>query len=405
MPIKQLTTKGNVWKRTDGYWNGDIRYIDEKGNQRRKCFGARTKKEILIKLQGYKLQFQEEVDEAEGKTLTLKKSMKTWLETFKYTSVETTTYDRNEFTAKEYIYPILGDKYIVNITAADVHEILVRMMQKGYSHSTVKKVYSLMNQYFRYIYSEDLIPKNPMKNVRMIKKDIFLSAQGKDDLPTRDSITILTDDEIKLLRKEIYETREDGSLIHSQASAYLLMLNTGLRAGEMLGLINSDIDMENRLLHVNRTVKIVKNRSDKNVSEKYELITGKTKTKSSKRIVPLNYTSIEIIESLRKERYFGEDSPLIPNKNGEFTKPIDFRVRWYRLLERAGIEQKGLHSLRHTFATNLVNGRKDENGIVHTLPIRQVADILGHSTTAITEKYYVKRDITKLRGTTNKFKF
>lgn len=405
MAFKQLASKGKVRKRKDGYWCSEIRYLDENGIRKRKTFGSKTKKEAQQKIRDYKIQFQKEVDEADEMKKTLKESLQNWLEVFKYPSVERTTYDRYEYVANYCIYPILGDKLIINITAEDTYGLIVEMMRKGYSHSTVKKTYSLMNQYFRYLYSEELIPKNPMKKVNMIKKDNFLSSQGKENLPKRDSITIFTDDEIKQLRAEIYVTRKDGSLLHSQASAFLLMLNTGLREGELLGLINSDIDTENRLLHVNRTVKIVKNRRDINGSEKYELITGKPKTKSSKRIVPLNDISIEIIESLRKERYFGENSPLVPDRSGGFTSPGCFRMKWLRLLIYAGIEHKELHSLRHTFATNLVNGRKDEDGIIHTLPIRQVAEILGHSTTAITEKYYVIRDMTKLRGITNKFNF
>ena len=71
------------------------------------------------------------------------------------------------------------------------------------------------------------------------------------------------------------------------------------------------------------------------------------------------------------------------------TKPSVFRRRYYRLLEGAGIPSKGLHSLRHTFATNLVNGVKQSDGTVKTLTVKQVADLLGHSTTQVTEMYYV----------------
>ena len=42
-----------------------------------------------------------------------------------------------------------------------------------------------------------------------------------------------------------------------QAAAYILMLNTGLRTGELLGLLNSDIDLERRVLHLERGVKEV----------------------------------------------------------------------------------------------------------------------------------------------------
>lgn len=67
------------------------------------------------------------------------------------------------------------------------------------------------------------------------------------------------------------------------------------------------------------------------------------------------------------------------------------------------IETKGLHSLRHTFATNLVNGIKQEDGSIKSLTPRQVADLLGHTTSEITEMYYVKRDLTKLNGITDEF--
>lgn len=95
--------------------------------------------------------------------------------------------------------------------------------------------------------------------------------------------------------------------------------------------------------------------------------------------------------------------PLIPDENGNFTRPVNFRKRYYRILKAAGIETKGLHSLRHTFATNLVNGIKQPNGSIKSLPPRQVADLLGHTTSEITELYYVKRDLTKLNGITDGF--
>ena len=123
----------------------------------------------------------------------------------------------------------------------------------------------------------------------------------------------------------------------------------------------------------------------------------------SKRDVPLNDTAIEMILDLRNELYFGEDSPLIPDGNGNFTRPVNFRKRYYRILKAAGIETKGLHSLRHTFATNLVNGIKQADGTIESLTPRQVADLLGHTTSEITELYYVKRDLTKLNGITDGF--
>ena len=63
----------------------------------------------------------------------------------------------------------------------------------------------------------------------------------------------------------------------------------------------------------------------------------------------------------------------------------------------------GLHALRHTFATNLVNGVRQPDGTVKALTVRQVADLLGHSTTQVTEMYYVKKDMKMLNGVTDGF--
>ena len=62
-----------------------------------------------------------------------------------------------------------------------------------------------------------------------------------------------------------------------------------------------------------------------------------------------------------------------------------------------------MHALRHTFASNLVNGIKQSDGSIKALSPKQVADILGHTTSQITEMYYVKRDNSRLNGVTDGF--
>ena len=170
------------------------------------------------------------------------------------------------------------------------------------------------------------------------------------------------------------------------------MLNTGLRTGELLGLLNSDIDLERRIVYLERGVKEVWRRDGLQAEPGRDVKVGKLKSATSKRTVPLNDTAVAMIQDLRKEAYFGENTALVPDEHGNFTRPVNFRKRYYRILAAAGIEKKGLHSLRHTFASNLVNGIKQEDGSIKSLAPRQVADLLGHSTSQITELYYVKKD-------------
>jgi integrase len=101
--------------------------------------------------------------------------------------------------------------------------------------------------------------------------------------------------------------------------------------------------------------------------------------------------------------YLGEDAPLIPDENGNFTNPRNMRNRFYRILNALGLEHKGLHTFRHTFATRLINGVKQPDGTIKSLPVKQVADLLGHTTSEITEIYYVKRDNSRLMGLTDGF--
>ena len=403
MALKKLLNKGTVYKRSDNRWGGMVSYHDEQGVYRRKSFCAPTKKAVLKKIGDYIEFFKMEIAEADETKKPLRKSMQKWLEVFQYGTVERATYDRKEDCAKHYIYPRIGDMIISEITSADLNGILTQMMNEGYSHSTVKHVYSLFKEYFRYLCYEEHIPKNPMAYVRMIKKANFLAAQGREIIARSDAVTVLNDEEIRRLREAVFTRNRKGALKHQQAAAYLLMLNTGLRTGEVLGLLNSDIDLDKRALSVTRAVKEVSKRDKDGTVCGTELIVGGMKTAASKRTIPLNSTAIEMILILRTERYFGADSPLISNQVGDFTRPSTFRSRWYTLLDFAGISHKGLHSLRHTFATRLINGVEDENGNLKTLTVRQVADLLGHTTSSVTEKYYVRREPNKLCGITDEF--
>jgi len=404
MATKKLLTNGNAFKRTDGRWGGTVWYMDESGERKRKSFSGTTKQAVNKKMTAYIENFNNEIEASVEANKTLKESMTNWLRVFKFPSVERTTYDRYECTAENQIYPLIGNKIVGNITAADIKKVLNHWMNEGYAYTTVKKVHIILGDYFKHLTQEELITRNPMNAAPMIKKSNFYAIQEKEDLPTNETVTVFTAEEIKRLKTEANKQYKTGKKPYRQAGAYILMLNTGLRAGEMLGVLNSDIDLERRVLHVQRGVKVVNKRDGVERSDSStEVKVGKLKSNTSKRDIPLNDTAIKMIQELRQEYYFGEDSPLICDEKGDYTKPDVFRRRYHRLLEGAGIESKGLHSLRHTFATNLVNGVKQPDGTVKAPTVKQVADLLGHSTTQVTEIYYVKKDTSMLNGITNDF--
>ena len=403
MAQRKVLTSGNAFSRTDGRWGGVVWYMDERGERKRKSFSGTTKAEVNKKMTDYVAAFDRQLIESDESKKTLEESMGNWLRVFKFPTIERGSYDRLECTAKHQVYPLLGNKIVGDVTSADIQKLLNHWMNEGYAYTTVKKVYNLLTDYFRYLTQQELIQKNPMTAAPMIKKANFLAAQGKENRPTFETVTTFTSEEIARFKAESSRTWNNGERVYQQAAAYTLMFNTGLRTGEVLGLLNSDVDLDNRVLHLQRGVKEVSRRDGVEFTSGREVKVGKLKSASSKRDVPLNQAAVDAILDLRAERYFGEDAPLIPDEHGDFTRPVNFRRRYYRILEAAGIEWKGLHSIRHTFATNLVNGIKQPDGSIKSLTPRQVADLLGHSTSEITELYYVRKDTARLSGITEGF--
>ena len=145
--------------------------------------------------------------------------MQGWLELFKFPSVERTTYDHCECTARNQIYPMLGDKTVGDITAADIKSLLNHFMNEGYAYTTVKKIHNLLGEYFRYLTEQEHIVKNPMTSVPMIKKSNFLAAQEKDNLPENETVTVFTKEEIEKFKTEAFREWSNGKRIYRQSSA------------------------------------------------------------------------------------------------------------------------------------------------------------------------------------------
>ena len=153
--------------------------LTSKAVKRRKVFSSKTKTEAQQKITNYIAQFNEEVRNSDESQKTLKESLTRWLQVFKFPSVERTTYDRLECTAQHQVYPLIGEKIVGDITAADLKSVLNHWMNQGYAYTTVKKVHILLNEYFRYLTEEDFIQKNPMQVRPYDEESEFPSGPGQ----------------------------------------------------------------------------------------------------------------------------------------------------------------------------------------------------------------------------------
>lgn len=136
---KKLLTNGNIFKRTDGRWNGVVWYMNEQGERKRKSFSDTSKAGVKEKITEYIAAFNEQLTASDESKAKLENSMNRWLRVFKFPSVERGTYDRLECTARHQIYPLIGQKVVGDITSSDIKAVLNHWMNEGYAYTTVKR--------------------------------------------------------------------------------------------------------------------------------------------------------------------------------------------------------------------------------------------------------------------------
>ena len=132
---RKLLESGNIFKRSDGRWNGVVWYSDEQSSKKRKSFCGTSKQEVKDKITAYLADFDRQLTASDESKAKFEESMGKWLRVFKFPSVERGTYDRLECTAKYQIYPILGGKVVGDITSADIKALLNHWMNEGYAYT------------------------------------------------------------------------------------------------------------------------------------------------------------------------------------------------------------------------------------------------------------------------------
>jgi integrase len=150
----------------------------------------------------------------------------------------------------------------------------------------------------------------------------------------------------------------------------VLILETGLRAGEALALEWPDINEEMRTLKVNKNMVRV---NGKNIVQRT------TKTESGKRTIPLNARAMEAIRHLKAQRIVG--CPYVfATQTGKYLSYRNLLATMEKACEAAGVEHRGLHALRHSFASNLY---------AKGVEVKIISRLLGHTSVEITYNRYI----------------
>lgn len=345
-----------------------------------------------------------------------------WLKHEKYGTIKAVSFDRIEQIYINQIKPYIAGVRTQDVTVGTCKSILQKNLAKGYSYSTLLKIYRLLREFFKTRVEDGSITVSPMNTVKFYSEDFVRSNQanirderekakekmstGADLTPEEEGlaasqlrmedkteIRFLTDEEIAKMRDVAYngyylhwttkkgKQATSGPFVLKQAKYFLFILNTGLRKGEAVALKYSDIDFEHKTMTVRRNVTTAKKRDkDGNAIGGIRAIEGTPKTKGSFAILPINDTAIAILQEMLAEEPKGYNG-YIANENGEKIGESALRKRFDNLLRQAGIEHCGMHSLRHTFASKLYEITHGDSKLV--------SELIRHSSVAFTEDIYI----------------
>lgn len=293
-------------------------------------------------------------------TRQLYMAIEEWLDIYKKNSVKPLTYDRL-ITSYRLLQkdPIAGFP-VDEIDCDTMQRYIGRLVNDGYSMSTIKKQFNLLTAYWKHGMSRGTI-QNP----------VYLGVR----LPVQSALQKV-DSEV-----QTYTAGEQRVLVHQlmmldkpQYGVIMLMLEAGLRVGEALGLRWEDVLWNKRALYIRRTLIRMSNQAETYVQDS-------PKSKTSVRKIPLSAKALVVVEklfnqSLTKEGFIfaREDDSSLPYSYSS----VEFHIK--ALCKDLGISYKGMHAFRHTFATNCYNKGCD---------VKILSKLLGHADVSITYNIYI----------------
>lgn len=287
---------------------------------------------------------------------------------------------------KDIDYDILNDFY-KKLRFYDVRTGKER--SKELSRETVRKYSAILIKIFDYATSKKLLDSN---SVRQYELSLPTALKKRDNSKNK-KVDYFSKYETEVIIFEAFKVN------YSWGVFVFLALNTGMRRGELIALdINSSFDFSRNVIVIDKSI---------DSSKEKRLVVGSPKNERSREV----YISEELKELIQKQidirNEFTEKNkntitwnvtyplfiPETKNKSGQPYAPHSISQKWQLFMEDVvsrypDVRYFNLHILRHTFGTRLLNNH---------MPLELVSEALGHSSIAMTERYYVNPSSERIK--------
>ena len=367
---KRASNEGTIRKRPDGRW--EARYLA--GGKRRSIY-THSQEDAKKKLREA-LHSLDKGEYIEPSRMTVGTWLDRWYQAYGRPKWRDSTAAIHADNIRLHIKPAFEKVLLQKLRTDQIQVFISRQMEKGLSSASIRKQMEPLKSALKQAVDNQLILRNPADKV---------------SLPTvnQREIEYLTPDEQKVLIPVLI-----GS---TSKRALKFILLTGLRASELCGLRWADIEGDS--FTVKQGVQRVR------IDGETKISIAPPKTKAGWRTIPLSKVALSILEEEKREQIkqrlmMGEVwQGGVPGQEETFVfssevgTPLD-RANLGRVLRKclddAKLKHRGIHALRHTFATNYVRASKD---------YRALSEILGHTKVAFTIQLYVHSDIGTKRDT------
>ena len=341
-----------------------IPYMDKiTGNKKRKTVYGPSKNEVKSKIDDFLLS-QENDFALTNKNKTIAQVIREEAENdYALNNIQESSYLRRIETLKMIEKHCIAKVKIKDIDKNIINSFFRYLVDYGYSNSTIKKICCVLRRNVTAAYNEGLIENNPfvvynIKNPKSRKND-------KVVIP-------LTIEEQKRFTEAAENYIPSLGNTSNKNLQPLIELYSGMRMGEINALRLSDVDFKNKKINICGTIENGKNYSAFRVEH--------TKTKSGMRKIPINVKLEKYLKSA-VENYTPNEGQLIffdkENNKPIATQSVNKVI--HSICKRANVRIFSSHTLRHTYATRLVECN---------VPIKIVQNLLGHNDITITLNTY-----------------